>query len=49
MYQLLMVNTRSTDMFPIMMHFPIIGKWYIIVFKVRIKDKNTDCQNKDQL
>lgn len=43
MYQLFMVNTRSTDMFSIMMNFPSVGKQYVILFKVCIKDKNTVC------
>lgn len=42
-YQLLMVNTRSTQRFSfIMMHF-------LIIFKVHIKGKNMNWQNKNKL
>lgn len=49
MHQLFLVNARSTGIFSIMMYFPIIGEWYILLFEVHIKAKNMACQNKNQL
>lgn len=44
-----MFNTSDTDMFSIMMHFPAIEKWYMILLKAAIKDKSMAWQNKNQL